>query len=155
MTKYSNSTLIYIEKEGAYLMLHRNRKEKDANKDKWIGVGGHFEDRESPDECIKREVFEETGLTLTDYRLRSVITFVSDKYETEYMFLYTATGFTGELKDCNEGTLEWVNKSDLGTLNLWEGDYIFLDLIEKRRDFFTLKLEYEGDKLVYHELGPY
>lgn len=155
MTTYKNTTLIYIRKDNAYLMLHRNKKENDLNKDKWIGVGGHFEDGESPDECAKREALEETGLTLTDYRLRAVVTFVSNEYPTEQMFLYTATGFEGALKECNEGTLEWVDKDRLRSLNLWEGDYIFLDMLETCDRFFTLKLVYEGDKLVFHEENTY
>jgi len=147
------STLIYIEKEDKYLMLHRVKKENDMNKDKWIGIGGHFEAGESPEDCIKREVLEETGLTITDYRFRGLITFVSDIYPTEYMCLFTATGFEGELIECNEGTLEWVPKSELRNLNLWEGDYIFLDMLETTPEFFTLKLVYEGDRLVRSERG--
>ena len=128
--------------------MHRIKKEKDINKDKWIGVGGHFEKDESPEECLLREVKEETGLTLTSYRFRGLITFISDQWNTEYMCLYTADGYEGELvSDCREGTLEWVDKSRLGELNLWEGDSIFLDLLEKRNDFFSLKLRYEGDDL--------
>lgn len=154
MAGYKNSTLIYIEKDNCYLMLHRIKKKNDVNKDKWIGIGGHFEDRESPDDCVIREVMEETGLTLTDYKLRAVVTFICDEYPTEYMFLYTATGFTGTMnEDCNEGVLEWVPKDKLNELNLWEGDYIFLDLLDKGNDFFTLKLVYDGDKLISHEMG--
>lgn len=149
---YSNlSTLIYIEKDGKYLMLHRVKKKNDVNKDKWIGVGGHFEENESPDECVKREVYEETGLTLTDYKFRGLITFVSNEFPTEYMCLYTSSSFEGELKECNEGNLEWIEKRSLRDLNLWEGDYIFLDMLESREDFFTLKLVYEGNKLIHYE----
>lgn len=148
MEKSCLTTLCYIEKENKYLMMHRIKKEKDINKDKWIGVGGHFEKDESPEECLLREVKEETGLTLTSYRFRGLITFISNQWNTEYMCLYTADGYEGELvSDCREGTLEWVDKSRLEELNLWEGDYIFLDLLEKRSDFFSLKLRYEGDDL--------
>ncbi len=130
------------------MMLHRIKKEQDINKDKWIGIGGHFEKKESPEECLLREVKEETGLTLTSYRFRGIITFMTDSYETEYMCLYTADGFEGELTDCSEGALEWVPKNRLNELNLWEGDYIFLGLLEEREEFFSLKLCYEGDRLV-------
>lgn len=142
------TTLCYIEKEEQYLMLHRISKKKDINKDKWIGVGGHFENDESPEECLFREVQEETGLTLTSYRLRGIVTFISDKWQTEYMCLYTADGFEGELKECDEGVLEWVPKEDLEKLNLWEGDKIFLRLLSGEAPFFSLKLRYEGDQLV-------
>lgn len=146
--KSSMTTLCYIEKNNCYLMLHRVKKQKDINKDKWIGIGGHFETKESPEECLLREVKEETGLTLLSYRFRGIITFVTDLYETEYMCLYTADSFEGELTKCEEGTLEWVEKSELINLNLWEGDYIFLRLLEEREEFFSLKLRYEGEKLV-------
>lgn len=146
------TTLCYIEKDDSYLLLHRISKKNDVNKDKWIGVGGKFEDKESPEECLLREVKEETGLTLTSYRLRGIVTFVSDRWVTEYMFLYTADGFEGEMTDCNEGTLEWVKKKDMEKLNLWEGDKIFLKLLEEDAPFFSLKLSYEGDTLVYAAL---
>lgn len=142
------TTLCYIEKDNCYLMLHRVKKEQDINKDKWIGIGGHFEGKESPEDCLVREVKEETGLTLTDYRFRGIITFVTDCYETEYMCLYTSDSFEGDLVECTEGNLEWVPKSKLRELNLWEGDYIFLELLEKGAGFFSLKLCYEQDKLV-------
>lgn len=142
------TTLCYIEKDGCYLMLHRVKKEQDINKDKWIGIGGHFEGKESPEDCLLREVKEETGLTLTDYRFRGIITFVTDCYATEYMCLYTADQFEGELTECTEGNLEWVPKRKLRELNLWEGDYIFLELLESKKEFFSLKLCYEKDKLV-------
>ena len=144
-----NSTLCYIENEkGEYLMLHRVKKKDDMNQDKWLGVGGKFEDGESPDECLMREVREETGLTLTDYRYRAVVTFVSDQWETEYMHLFTATGYTGEMKDCDEGTLEWVPKSKVQDLPIWEGDKLFFRLIDDRNSpFFSLKLRYEGETL--------
>ena len=134
------------------LMLHRVSKKVDINKDKWIGVGGKFEDKESPEECLLREVKEETGLTLTSYRLRGIVTFVSDRWVTEYMFLYTADGFEGEMSACDEGELEWVPKSELSRLNLWEGDKIFLKLLAEDATFFSLKLSYEGDTLVYAAL---
>ena len=145
-----NCTLCYIENDkNEYLMLHRVKKKNDINQDKWIGVGGKFEDKESPDECLKREVLEETGLTLTDYRYRAVVTFVSDTYDTEYMHLFTATGYTGELKECDEGNLEWVPKSKVQDLPIWEGDKLFFRLIDDPDSpFFSLKLSYEGDKLV-------
>lgn len=149
-----NCTLCYIENDkNEYLMLHRVKKKNDVNQDKWIGVGGKFEDGESPDECLKREVLEETGLTLTDYRYRAVVTFTSDKYDTEYMHLFTATGYTGEIKECDEGNLEWVPKSRVQDLPIWEGDKLFFRLIDDRNSpFFSLKLSYEGDKLVYAAL---
>lgn len=142
-----NTTLCYIEKDNKYLMLHRTKKENDINKDKWIGVGGKFEDEETPDECVMREVKEETGLTLTDFRLRGVITFLSDEYEGEYMYLYTADGFEGELITCDEGDLEWVSKEEVTRLPTWEGDRLFLKALLENRDFFTMKLRYCGDKL--------
>lgn len=142
------TTLCYIENEDKYLMLHRIKKEKDVNKDKWIGVGGHFEQDETPEECLLREVKEETGLTLTSWKFHGLVTFISDQWHTEYMCLYTADGYEGELLDCDEGTLEWVEKSKLSELNLWEGDKIFFRLIEEGREFFSLKLRYRGDELV-------
>lgn len=141
------TTLCYIEREQEYLMLHRVSKDKDVNKDKWIGVGGHFEENESPEECLLREVREETGLTLTSYRFRGLVTFLSDKWQTEYMCLYTADGFEGELSECDEGVLTWVPKKDLNKLNLWEGDLIFFKLLEEDAGFFSLKLRYEGNIL--------
>lgn len=142
------TTLCYIEQDESYLMLHRVSKDNDVNKDKWIGVGGHFEDNESPEECLLREVYEETGLTLTSYSFRGLITFVSDEWPTEYMCLFIADGFMGELKDCDEGRLEWVPKNNISLLNIWEGDKWFLRLLDERRDFFTMKLRYEGDNLM-------
>lgn len=142
------TTLCYIEKDNKYLMLHRVSKKNDINKDKWIGVGGHFEERESPEDCLLREVKEETGLTLTKYSFRGIVTFNADNYETEFMCLYTASEYNGDLIECNEGRLEWVDKNNLTQLNLWEGDKIFLNLIKEERSFFSLKLCYEGDKLV-------
>ena len=141
------STLCYIEKSGKYLMLHRVKKENDANHDKWVGIGGKFEDGESPEECILRETKEETGLTLTAYRYRGIVTFVSDKWETEYMHLFTATGFSGKIIDCDEGVLEWVPVGQVNALPAWEGDKIFLALMQQNRPFFSLKLVYEGEHL--------
>jgi 8-oxo-dGTP diphosphatase len=142
------STLCYIENDrGEYLMLHRVKKENDANHDKWIGIGGKFEDGESPEECVLRETREETGLTLTDYRYRGLVTFVSDRWETEYMHLFTATGYTGAIHECDEGLLEWIGKAELLALPQWEGDRIFLRLLDQDVPFFSLKLRYEGEKL--------
>ena len=141
------TTLCYIEREESYLMMHRVKKEKDMNKDKWIGVGGHFEEGESPEDCLFREVREETGLELTSWKLRGIITFVTDVYEPEYMFLYTADSYSGEITDCEEGTLEWVKKSDVYDLPIWEGDKVFFRLLEEKREFFSLKLRYESEKL--------
>lgn len=136
------STLCYIEKDHKYLMLHRVVKKNDVNKDKWIGVGGHFEDGESPEECVLREVKEETGYILTSYHYRGLVTFVFGEIETEYMSLFTADGFEGEPVECNEGVLEWVNIEDIGKLNLWEGDKIFFRLLAENAPFFSLKLVY-------------
>lgn len=145
----SLSTLCYIERDGKYLMLHRTVKKNDVNKDKWIGVGGHFEADESPEECLLREVKEETGYTLTSYRYRGIVTFVSGNGVTEYMSLFTADGFVGEPIPCDEGELEWVDIDDVWNLNIWEGDKIFFRLIDEGYDFFSLKLVYNGhDKLV-------
>ncbi len=138
------STLCYIEKDGKYLMLHRTVKKKDVNKDKWIGVGGHFELGESPEECVCREVLEETGYRLTSYRFRGLVTFLSGDGVTEYMSLFTADGFEGEEIACDEGELEWVPIEKIGELNLWEGDKIFLRLLAEDAPFFSLKLVYDG-----------
>lgn len=146
------STLCYIEKNNNYLMLHRISKSNDVNKDKWIGVGGHFEDGESPEECLLREVKEETGLTLHSYKLRGFLTFIAEGWETEYIFLYTSDDFSGELIDCNEGVLEWVPIKNLEKLNLWEGDLIFHKLIKDNDPLFSLKFEYRGNQLTHHSL---
>ena len=145
-----NTTLCYLENaRGEWLMLHRVKKENDVNRDKWIGVGGKFEPNESPEECLLREVREETGLTLTDYRFRGVVTFVSDRWPTEYMYLFTAAGWTGELPEsCDEGDLEWVPKDRVQQLPIWEGDKIFFRLLAGDRPVFLLKVEYNGDTLV-------
>ena len=146
--KSNLTTLCYIEKGSSYLMMHRVKKKKDINKDMWIGVGGHFEGDESPEECLLRETREETGLTLTSWRLRGIITFITDVQQTEYMFLYTADGYEGEMTECNEGILEWVPKAEVYNLPIWEGDDIFFRLLEEGRDFFSLKLRYVGSRLV-------
>ena len=143
-----NSSLCYIEKDGKYLMLHRVKKENDINKDKWIGIGGKFEDKESPDDCMLREVFEETGLTIKKYKYRGIVTFISDMCETEYMHLFTADSFTGNISECDEGELEWIRKEELYDLTLWEGDRVFLELLSKSCEFFSLKLVYNGDRLI-------
>lgn len=144
-----NTTLCHIEKDGKYLMLHRIKKANDLNRDKWIGIGGKFEDKESPEQCNKREVFEETGLTLNSCEYRGIVTFVSDIWETEYMHIFTSKDFCGNVKDCDEGVLEWVDKQKVFDLALWEGDKIFLKLIDKADyPFFSLRLEYNGEKLV-------
>ena len=147
------TTLCYIEQDDKYLMLHRTAKQNDINEGKWIGVGGHFKEGESPEECLLREVKEETGLALTSYRLRGVITFLQEDWGYEYMFLYTADGFEGTLdetvmKNCNEGTLAWIPKPEISKLNLWEGDRIFLKLLLEDKGMFSMKLTYRGDELV-------
>lgn len=146
-----NTTLCYIEKDNKYLMLHC--KKQNLNNDKWLGVGGKFEDKESPEDCVLRETLEETGLTLTSYQYRGIITFVSDKYETEYMHLFTADKWTGEIKECDEGELVWVDKSKIASLPIWEGDKIFFKLLDEKSEFFSLKLCYEGNTLVYAVLN--
>lgn len=137
------TTLCYLEKDGKYLMMHRIKKEKDINKDKWIGVGGHFEYEESPEECLIREVKEETGYTLTSWRFRGIVTFVSGTELTEYMCLYTADGFEGEVAVCEEGELVWIDKEEVLKLNIWEGDKIFFRLLNENHPFFSLKLVYD------------
>ena len=141
-----NSTLCYIEKDNKYLMLHRVVKKDDVNKDKWIGVGGQFEFGESPEDCVLREVKEETGYTLTSYQYRGLVTFVFADVEMEFMSLFTADGFEGEPIECNEGVLEWVPIEDIENLNLWEGDKIFFRLLEEKIPFFSLKLVYNLDE---------
>ena len=142
-----NTTLCYLERDGCYLMLHRVKKEHDVNRDKWVGIGGKLEENESPEDCLRREVYEETGLTLTDYRYCGLVTFVSDRWEGEYMHLFHTTGFTGDLKECDEGVLEWVPIPTVRTLPQWEGDRIFLDLMAQQVPFFSLKLRYRGEAL--------
>jgi 8-oxo-dGTP diphosphatase len=143
-----NTTLCYLERGRDYLMLHRVKKEVDENKDKWIGIGGKFEEGESPEDCLLREVREETGLTLTSWRYRGIVTFVSDEWGTEYMHLFTANAWEGALRqDCDEGVLEWIDREMLLSLPIWEGDKIFLRLLDEDASFFSLKLRYEGDRL--------
>lgn len=142
------TTLCYMEQDGKYLMMHRVKKEHDINEGKWIGVGGHFEPGESPEECLLREVKEETGLTLTSWQFRGIVTFTSDDCPTEYMCLYTADRFEGTLReDCREGVLEWVPKEEVMKRRLWEGDRVFLKLLTEEAPFFSLKLSYENDRL--------
>ena len=149
-----HSTLCYIEKDDAYLMMHRIKKINDENHDKWVGIGGKLEPCESPFDCVIREIKEETGLDVTDLRYRGFITFVSDLYGTEYMHLFTADGYIGKLNDvCEEGNLEWVKKCDVPNLPIWEGDKIFFDLLEKNEPFFSLKLVYKGDELVDYKVN--
>ena len=147
-----NTTLCYIERGDEYLLLHRVKKENDLNRDKWIGLGGKLEPGESPEDCLLREVREETGLTLTHFRARGLVTFVSDEWGTEYMHLFTADGFTGALGECDQGVLEWVKKSDFAALPQWEGDRIFLRLLEEDAPWFSLKLCYSGEKLTFAAL---
>ena len=143
-----NTTLCYITRGDEVLMLHRVKKKNDINKDKWIGIGGKFEGEESPDDCLLREVREETGLELTDWKCRGVVTFLSDGCEGEFMYLFTADGFVGEPKECDEGDLQWVSREFLYSLPMWEGDKIFLDLLWQDAPFFLLKLRYQGDQLI-------
>ena len=142
-----NSTLCYITRGSDVLMLHRVKKKNDINKDKWIGIGGKFEGEESPDECLLREAQEETGLTLTSWRCRGVVTFLTEGGEGEYMYLFTADGFTGQMKLCDEGDLQWVSREFLYSLPMWEGDRIFLELLWQDAPFFLLTLRYRGDTL--------
>ncbi len=147
------TTLCYIEQNGKYLMLHRTKKQNDINFDKWIGIGGKFEDNETDDQCLLREVKEETGLSLTSYSKRGIVTFLSDIYPDEEMHLYHSNKFTGTIKECNEGELEWIDKDALLSLTLWEGDRIFLKLLNRNHPFFLLTLRYSGDKLICAELN--
>lgn len=142
-----NTTVCYLERGTQYLLLHRTKKENDENAGKWIGVGGKCEENESPEDCMLREVREETGLSVTQHRLRGVITFVSDAWEGQYMYLFTASKWHGALTDCDEGELAWVERTDMLHLPLWEGDRIFLALLAEERPFFSLKLVYQGDSL--------
>ena len=144
-----NTTLCYLKRDNKYLLLHRIKKENDLNHDKWVGVGGKFLENESPEEGLKREVLEETGLTLKNYRYMGLVTFVSDEWEGEYMHLFLGTDWEGTVSECDEGVLEWVDIEKVNTLPIWQGDKIFLDLIkDDTADFFTLKLVYKGDTLV-------
>ena len=150
------TTLCYIENNGKYLMLHRTKKKNDINEGKWIGVGGHAEGNESPEECLLREVKEETGLELLSYRFRGLIIFISDGCAPEAMCLFTADKFKGKLIQCDEGELKWINKSEVLELPTWEGDAVFLKLLlNDERRFFTLKLVYEKEELVEKKLQFY
>ena len=148
-----NTTLCYIERGDEYLMLHRVKKENDINRDKWIGLGGKFKEDESPEECLLREVYEESGLRLTSWRYRGIVTFVNTKCSSEYMHLFTADGFEGTVGPCDEGELEWIKQSELMKLTLWEGDRIFLRLLDSNEPFFSLKLSYDGDELIGAKLN--
>ncbi len=143
-----NSTLCYVTRGDQVLMLHRVKKKNDINQDKWIGIGGKFERDESPEECLLREAREETGLTLTSWRCRGVVTFLNTVCEGEYMYLFTADDFEGSLGDCPEGDLQWISREFLGQLPKWEGDQIFLDLLWQNAPFFLLTLRYDGDRLL-------
>lgn len=149
------TTLCYIESadRSQYLMLHRTKKKNDENEDKWIGVGGKLESGETPEQCVLRETLEETGLTLTEYRYRGIVYFESDRWSAEDMHLFTATEYTGTIRDCDEGELAWIGKAELRTKKLWEGDKLFLALLEADADFFRLRLRYQGEKLVSAELN--
>ena len=143
-----NTTLCYIEKDGKYLMMHRIKKDNDENRDKWIGIGGKIENGESPHECIRREILEETGLTVTNPEYRGLITFISNEFEQQFMHLFVAKDFSGTLNEsCDEGKLEWVEKDKISSLPIWEGDKIFLDLLQTENRFFSVKLVYRGDTL--------
>ena len=142
-----NTSLCYLEKDGKYLMLHRVKKQNDVNRDKYIGVGGKFEEGESPEECARREILEETGLTAGKLNYRGIVTFDCPPYPTDHMHLFTCTDFQGTLKECDEGNLEWIDKTELKNLPLWEGDFIFFDLLDRGEPFFSLKLSYRDDKL--------
>lgn len=146
------TTLCYIIKDGKWLMLHRTKKEEDANAGKWIGVGGKLEAGESPENCLFREVFEETGLTVKSHRFRGIVTFISDKWDDEMMFLYTVDDFDGNIKPCDEGDLKWIDEADVPSLNLWEGDKVFIKLLCENSPFFSLKLSYTGETLSRIEL---
>jgi len=144
-----NTTLCHIERGGKYLMMHRVKKNVDENKGKWVGIGGKFQEGESPEDCLLREVREETGLSLRSWQFRGIVTFVSDEWGTEYMHLFTSDDFEGEVRtDCDEGQLEWIGKRELLEKPIWEGDKIFLRLLEEDAPFFSLKLRYVGDRLV-------
>ena len=149
------STVCYIEKDGKYLMLHRTKKKNDINKEKWIGIGGKFEEGESPEECVLREVKEETGLILNSVKLRGMLTFINTICETEYIYIFTSDDFTGNLIECNEGDLQWVEKDKVTSLNLWEGDKIFIEKIKENSPFFTIKYVYDGDTLLHYDLKEY
>lgn len=148
-----NTTLGYIEKDGCWLMMHRTKKKDDVNEGKWIGIGGKVEDGETPLEGMKRECMEETGLRWNDPTLKGIITFnfkkhLDDPLFSEIMFLFTGSDFEGNIKECREGELAWVEKSRVEELHLWSGDLIFLNLMEREKDVFFLQLDYLQDSLV-------
>lgn len=148
-----NTTLCYLEKNGQYLMLHRTKKENDENRDKWIGIGGKLEEGETPYDCARREIYEETGLVTDTLFYRGIITFVSDLYGTEYMHLFTCDSFVGEITaNCEEGELVWIDKNEIENLSIWQGDKIFLKLLDTEKRFFSLKLEYSKDDLISHKI---
>lgn len=150
------TTLCYIENNEQYLMLHRTKKQNDINQGKWIGVGGHVENEESPEECLAREVKEETGLTLTSYRLRGLVSFINSECESELMCVFTADEYTGNLITCEEGDLQWIAKTQVPDLPTWEGDWVFLELLlSDEQRFFSIKLQYEGDRLVEKKINLY
>lgn len=149
------STLCYIEKDGKYLMLHRTKKKNDINKNKWLAIGGKFEEGESPEECVVREVKEETGLMLKSYKLRCIVTYVSTNWETEYMYVFTSNDFTGELIECDEGDLKWIEKRSVLDIDTWEGDKIFVEKLQKDDSFFTAKFIYDEEKLISYNLKEY
>lgn len=149
------STLCYLEKDNKYLMLLRNKKEKDVNEGKWIGVGGKCEKGESPEECVIRETFEETGIKLESLKMRGVMTFTSEGWEDEYIFVYTSDKFSGHITECNEGELAWIDKDKIMDLNLWDGDRIFLDIMINSDKLFSIKLSYKGDDIVNKQLYVY
>ncbi len=142
------STVCYLEQDGKYLMLHRIKKENDINREKWIGIGGKFEEGESPEDCITREFREETGLQIKDLRLCGIISFVADDTYTEHMVLFHADGYEGEITECDEGELAWIDKKELRKKDLWAGDHLFLDLMEEGHPFFSMKLVYHGKDLL-------
>lgn len=146
------TTLCYIEKDNKYLMLHRTKKQNDTNSDKWIGIGGKFENGETPLQCVLREVKEETNLTLNTVKFRGIIHFINSFYPDEVMYLFTSNDFSGTVKICDEGDLEWIDRDELYSLTLWEGDKIFLDALKKDDRFFKLTLNYEKDTLISHTL---
>ena len=149
------STLCYLERDGQYLMLLRNKKKNDVNEGKWIAPGGKAEAGESPEECVSREVYEETGLSVHKLRMRGILTFSSEGWEDEYIFVFTSDSFSGELIECDEGRLEWIDKKEIPSLNLWEGDRIFLKMLIDDEPFFSLKLSYKWDELVEKKVNTY
>ena len=138
---------IYLEKDNKYLMLYRNKKKNDMNQGKWLGVGGHVEEGETPLEAVIRETKEETGLDLKSAEYRAIISFVNDDY-VEIIYQYTSSDFTGEVIDCDEGELKWIDKSEVLSLPMWEGDKYFLDPLIKNEPFFEITIKYKNNKLI-------